>query len=200
MKKADDIPTIFIGEDGKLVLKGKVMFSNITEARGFKDSDENKNFSITIKVGSEDSENVMAIIDSMEAKAYDKATEGLTAIQKRGIQKAPPKYRDVTDVARGESTGEVKFEFKRKEILGPPRVFNTEGALEKGKKFIGRDSDVIVRVVIIPYKAGAVRGVSYKLEDIRILNEVRNPGKAAVSGKSDTDAFFMTVNEDDLPF
>lgn len=200
MKKPEEIPVIYVGEDNKLIVRGKVMFSNISEARGFKDSDENKNYSVTIKIGAEDAEKVMSAIDDLEAKIFNKAVEGLTSVQKRAVQKAPPKYRDVTDPARGESTGEVKFEFKRKELLGPPRVFNTEGALEKGKKFISKDSEVVVRVVLIPYKAGATRGVSYKLEDIRILNEVRSASKAAVSGKSDTDAFMMTVNEDDLPF
>ena len=39
--------------ESEVVLKGEVMFSNLKEARGFKESDEKKSFSITVKVSAD---------------------------------------------------------------------------------------------------------------------------------------------------
>lgn len=185
-----------------LAIEGKVMFSNISEPKGFKDNLDNRTYSITIKIGKEDAEEVMSVVDEIESAAYDAAVKGLTTIQKKAIVKAAPKYKEVGD-ASGEPTGEIKFEFRRAEARGVPTIYDKEGKKVEEKKFIAKDSDVLVGVVLAPYTVGSTRGLAYRLDSIKILNEVaRTGGAGSGSNKAAEELanFMAAVSEDEMPF
>ena len=180
-----------------MVMEGKVMFSSISEARGFENSTTNRNYSITLKIGKEHAEEVMRVIDEIETKAFNDAIKDLTTVQKKQVQKAAPKYRDI-EGQDGEPTGEIRLEFKRKEERKAPDVYDKDRNKLEGKKFIGRESDVRVLVSLIPYKMSNLRGVAYKLESVQILNEVKGSGSGSFKQIDPMEFFTAPVNVDDL--
>lgn len=182
--------------DKEIVVKGTVMFSNLTEARGFKDNDEKKTYGITIKIAAEDAEEVSTAIDTLEAAVFADATKGLTAVQKKAAGKALPKYKFVADDA-GEATGELRIELKRLEKFGNPVVRTPEGTVLERKPFITKGSKVAVRATIGSYKMGSTYGTRYLLKDILLIEEADRQTSRKSNPEADK---LMGVNIDDLPF
>ena len=184
--------------ESEVVLKGEVMFSNLKEARGFKESDEKKSFSITVKVSADNAEEVSGAIDNLEAAVFENAIKTLTPAQKKTAGKALPKYKFVADAA-GEPTGEIRLELKRPEKFGTPLVRKAGEKDPVDRAYIAKGSTVVVRATVRPYKMGGTHGTAYTLKDIMILEEAQRTGGERKSS-SELDKLMGAVDINDLPF
>lgn len=184
--------------ESEVVLKGEVMFSNLKEARGFKESDEKKSFSITVKVSADNAEEVSGAIDNLEAAVFENAIKDLTPVQKKTAGKALPKYKFVADAA-GEPTGEIRLELKRPEKFGTPLVRKVGEKDPVDRAYIAKGSTVVVRATVRPYKMGGTHGTAYTLKDIMILEEAQRSNGERKSS-SELDKLMGAVDINDLPF
>lgn len=184
--------------DREVVLRGEVMFSNLKEARGFKETDEKKSYSITVKVAADAADEVTQAVDSLEAAVYEQSTKDLTAVQKKTSGKALPKYKFVADAA-GEPTGEVRLELKRPERFGSPLVRKAGEDKLVDRAFIQKGSTVVVRATVRPYKMGSTHGTAYTLQDIMILEEAEHQA-APRKSSPELDKLMGAVDINDLPF
>lgn len=184
-------------DGNEIVIKGEVMFSNLREAKGFKDNEDKKNFAITVRISAEHAEEVAKAIDDLEASVFEQATKDLTPVQKKTAAKALPKYRDIADAA-GNPTGEIRVEFKRPEKLGSPAVRTPQGTVLENKPFINKGSTVAIRAKVRGYKMANTHGTSYTLQDILLIEEAARQSGASKSNPNMDK--IMAVNIDDLPF
>ena len=184
--------------ENEVVLKGEVMFSNLKEAKGYKEGDEKKLFSITVKVSADNAEEVSGAIDNLEAAVFENAIKTLTPAQKKTAGKALPKYKFVADAA-GEPTGEIRLELWRPEKFGAPLVRKSGEKDPVDRAYIAKGSTVVVRATVRPYKMGGTHGTAYTLKDIMILEEAQRASGERKSS-SELDKLMGAVDINDLPF
>lgn len=182
----------------EVAIKGEVMFSNITEARGFKEEDK-KSFGITLKISAADADAVMAAVDALEAKVYDEATSALSTAQKKAVGKAVPKYKFIED-ASGEPTGELRIEFKRPERFGSPLVRKLGDTDPVERSYINKGSTVVMRATARHYKMGSTHGTSYTLKDVLIMDEAERGVGGSRASAGALDKLMEAVDINDLPF
>ena len=176
----------------EIILKGLVKFSNLKEAEGFQQSEENKKYSITLALKPDDPQ--LKMLQGLHEKAI-----AAVAAEAREEGKKIPKPTELSigeDYTKDKETGEliptclVTVRFNRSEKIGPPTVVD-RNLNELDRNRIPSGSLVNVQMTAMSYNVAGRVGLTLKLDHVQILHEVEMQAKAPS---------FHVVDIDDSPF
>lgn len=142
-------------------------FSSLTEARGFKGSDENKTFSME---GIFTREAGLAFVDMLQEKANKLHAQEIERSKAKGksVRYALPiiNYKELDD-------GRIRLAFKRREDAKPPVAVDKDNQPLTG--FVRRDSAIEIAFSIKPYVMANVFGVTLQLLGVKVLDTSVSP-------------------------
>lgn len=154
--------------------EGNAGFSVLTEARGFKGSDENRSFSQVINLSKADG---MALLEKMIEDAKPLQEEQFQRAKAAGKPLRPVPidipYKDYGDT--------VTFSFRRKENEGAPKVVDANNQPYTG--LIRREHRIIVAYSIKAYVFQGKIGFSLVLLGVKVLG-VSAPSTADLFGEA----------------
>lgn len=169
-------------------------FNSLTEARGFKGSDENKSFSMEALFSREEG---LAFVDMLQEKANKLHAKELERAKASGksVRYALPviNYKEMDD-------GRIKLTFKRREADKQPPVVGPDNQPLNG--FIRRDNAVQVAFRLRPYVMANVFGVTLQLLGVKLIDSVVAPASIedlfGPAGETKKTAPAAEVNVNDL--
>ena len=155
----------------KLTPVGSAGFSVVKEARGFKGSDENKQFSQGLILDTSVGEGFLQEIQAEANRLHAKELENAKA-RGKSVRYAQPviNYKDTDD-------GRMLFTFKRREIEGAPPVLDATNKPFSG--YITREHKLQIAFELRPYVMANIFGVTLKLLAIKVMDSQLTEESAA---------------------
>ena len=183
----------------------EILFSTLKEPVGFKGDEEKKNYSATFKIGKDHAQEFTKKLKEIEDKIVEdykkhiETTEGKAKV--KGLVQASVKAKDIFDRTTGDETGDIRVDTKRRELSGPPTVYDKDQN-KIDVNYLLKGTVVRTAVELRPYKMGSTVGVSYQLATIFVREDAGRSGGGGSKGIGAAEAALFDFDNDldKLPF